>query len=414
MRKLIVFILIAAAAAVYAHYRHWIALPFAFLPKQELAEGARPSFPRFGLGSGPQAERAKQPVPVLAAVAKKQDVPVTADAAGTIQALNTATVRAQVEGRLIEVGFREGQDVKAGDILARIDPRTYQAQYDQAAAKHAQDAAQLANARIDLERYVRLAATNSGSRQQADTQRASVAQLEAQLKSDQAQIDAARTLLEYTTIRAPISGRTGLRLVDTGNLVRGGDARGIVTITQVTPVSLVFNLPQQQLQALRSAMLKGDVSVQALEADNKTLIESGRVDVIDNQVDSTTGTVKIKAQFANADLRLWPGQFVNVRVFISALLGVTTVPAGAVQRGPSGPYVYVIKDGKAVQTDVTLGLQNETLAVVQSGVETGARVVTSGFGRLSDEAAVSVTLQDDDKPAPSAEDDTARRRGRRG
>ena len=415
MRKLIALILIAAAAAVFAHYRHWTTLPFAFLPRQELAEGARPAFPRFGMGRAPQAEREKPAVPVLAARAKIQDVPVTADAVGTIQALNTATVRAQVEGRLLEVSFREGQEVKAGDILARIDPRTYQAQYDQAVAKRAQDAAQLANARLDLERYIRLASTNAGSRQQADTQRALVAQLEAQVKVDQALIDAAKTLLDFTTIRAPISGRTGIRLVDTGNIVRGGDATGIVTITQVTPISLVFNLPQQQLQALRTAMQKGPVVVQALEADNRTLIDSGRVEVIDNQVDATTGTVKIKAQFANGDLRLWPGQFVNVRVFISALQGVITVPAAAVQRGPSGPYVYIINDGKVAQTDVTVGLQNETLVVVVKGVAAGERVVTSGFGRLSDEATVTVTMQDEANPPPAAEEkENTRRGGRRG
>ena len=245
MKKLIGLIIFAALAAIYAHYRHWTTLPIAFLPRQELSEGARPAFPRFGLGAGPAREREKPVVPVLAAVARRQDVPVTAEAVGTIQALNTATVRAQVDGRLLEITFREGQDVNAGDVLARIDPRTYQAQYDQAVAKLAQDAAQLANARLDLERYVRLAATNAGSRQQADTQRASVKQLEAQLKLDQAQIDSAKTQLDFTTIRAPISGRTGIRLVDTGNILRSGDATGIVTITQVNPIALVFNLLDQ-------------------------------------------------------------------------------------------------------------------------------------------------------------------------
>ncbi len=416
MKKLIGLIIFAALAAIYAHYRHWTTLPIAFLPRQELSEGARPAFPRFGLGAGPAREREKPVVPVLAAVARRQDVPVTAEAVGTIQALNTATVRAQVDGRLLEITFREGQDVNAGDVLARIDPRTYQAQYDQAVAKLAQDAAQLANARLDLERYVRLAATNAGSRQQADTQRASVKQLEAQLKLDQAQIDSAKTQLDFTTIRAPISGRTGIRLVDTGNILRSGDATGIVTITQVNPIALVFNLPQQQLQALRAGMKKGDVAVQALEADNKTLIESGKIDVIDNLVDSTTGTIKTKAQFANKDLRLWPGQFVNVRVFISALQDVITIPSGAVQRGPSGPYVYLIKDDQVAQTDVTIGLQNETLAVVTKGIDPGARVVTSGFGRLSDEAKVTVTMEGEVKPNPSAEDQPGetRRRGRRG
>jgi multidrug efflux system membrane fusion protein len=415
MKKLLALIVVAALAAIYAHYRHWTTLPFAFLPRQELAEGAqRPAFPRFGFGRGAQGEREKPAVPVLAALAATTDVPVTTDAVGTIQALNTATVRAQVEGRLLEVVFREGQDVKAGDILARIDPRTYQAAYDQAVAKLAQNQALLANARIDLERYVRLAATNSGSKQQADTQRATVAQLEAQLKMDQAQIDTARTQLDYTTIRAPISGRTGIRLVDAGNIIRGGDANGIVVITQVTPVSLLFSMPQQQLQALRAAMQKGSVSVQALEADNRTIIETGSIDVIDNQVDPTTGTVKVKAQFANADLRLWPGQFVNVRVFVSTIAGATTIPAAAVQRGPTGPFVYVVDTNKAVQTNVTLGLQNENIAVVTGGVTSGTRVVTSGFGRLSDGAEVSVTMQGEESATPASENQNKGRRGRRG
>lgn len=415
MRKFVALLLLAACAALYAHYRHWTTLPFDFLPRQEIVEGARPNLPRFGFGRQAPAAREKPAVPVLAARARKADVPVTTDAAGTIQALNTATVRAQVEGRLLEVVFREGEDVKAGDILARIDPRTYQAQYDQATAKLAQDSAQLANARLDLERYIRLAATNSGSKQQADTQRALVAQLEAQLKVNQALIDAARTQLEFTTIRAPISGRTGIRLVDAGNIVRPGDATGIVTITQMSPISLLFNLPQQRLAALRAAMQAGQTPVQALEADNRTVIDAGHVDVIDNQVDPTTGTVKVKARFANADLRLWPGQFVNVRVFIGTLSGVTTVPAAAVQRGPSGPFVYIVQDGKVVQTEVSLGLQNETIAVVTSGVEPGMTVVTSGFGRLSDATEVAVTLQDESNPAPAAENpDGSRRRGPRG
>jgi multidrug efflux system membrane fusion protein len=417
MRKLIALILIVASAAVYAHYRHWTTLPLAFLPRQEIAEGATTAVPRFGFGRPQQQTRERPPVPVLAVRARSEDVPVTADAAGTIQARNTATVRAQVEGRLLEVVFKEGQEVNAGDVLARIDPRTYQAQYDQVVAKLAQDSAQLANARLDLERYIRLAATNSGSKQQADTQRALVAQLEAQLKVNQALVDAAKTQLDFTTLRAPISGRTGIRLVDAGNIVRGGDATGLVTITQVTPISLVFNLPQQQLQALRAALQRGEVPVQALEADNRTLIDSGRVDVIDNLVDVATGTVKIKAQFANTDLRLWPGQFVNVRVFLNTLRGVTTVPAAAIQRGPVGPFVYVVNDGKVAQTNVTLGLQNEAIAVIAKGVEAGAVVVTSGFGRLNDDATVTVTLQDETNPAPAAEEqpnNNNRRRGRRG
>ena len=196
-------------------------------------------------------------VPITVAEIAREDVPVTLDAIGTAQALNTVTVRSQVDGRLVEVAFREGQDVKAGDVLARVDPATYQAQYDQAVAKKAQDEAQLVNARRDLDRYVKLAADNSGSRQQADTQRAIVAQLEAQVRQDQANIDNAKTILDYTTIRAPLDGRTGLRLVDRGNLLRAGDQTGIVTITQVKPIAVVFSLAQQFLRPVNAALARG-------------------------------------------------------------------------------------------------------------------------------------------------------------
>lgn len=420
MKKFLVLIFIAAAAALFGHYKHWIDLGLSPLPREQLAAGAeRPRFPGFG-GRGTKGPQRRVLIPVLGALVKRQDVPVSVDAVGTIQAMNMVTVRAQVEGRLLEVLFTEGQDVKAGEVLARIDPRTYQAQYDQAVAKKAQGEAQLANARIDLERYERLAKTNFGTRQQADTQRAVVSQLEAQTKIDQALIDAARTTLDYTTIRAPISGRTGFRSVDAGNVVRAGDAAGLVTIAQIQPVAMTFNLPQQHLQALRDAQARGPALVQVLAPDNATVIGSGRVEVIDNLVDPTTGTVRVKAQYDNADLRLWPGQFVNVRVFIGMVTDATIVPSIAVQRGPDGPYVYVIsKDGKAVQTSVTISMQTEQLAVIEKGVVAGQSIVVSGFGRLSDEAEVTVTMQKDpdksatdagptDKAAPQAKEDAAK------
>ena len=297
-------------------------------------------------------------VPITAATLKREDVPVTLDAIGTAQALNTVTVRSQVEGRLIEVAFKEGQEVKAGDVLARVDPATYQAQYDQVVAKKAQDEAQLLNARRDLERYVKLAADNSGSRQQADTQKASVAQLEAQVRQDQANIDNARAILDYTTIRAPLAGRTGLRLVDQGNIVRASDQTGIVTITQVRPIAVVFTLAQQFLRQVNGALARGPVEVHALDSDNVTILAKGKLEVVDNQVDPTTGAVKIKAVFPNETQALWPGQFVNVRLFIDVLKQVIVAPSPAVQRGPTGAFVYVVKDDETVaQTQVTIGQQ---------------------------------------------------------
>jgi membrane fusion protein, multidrug efflux system len=338
---------------------------------------------------GRQRSGADGPIPVVAAQARMADLPVTQEAIGTVQALNTVTVRAQVDGRLIELAFKDGQEVKKGDVLARIDPATYQAQYDQTAAKKAQDEAQLANAKTDLQRYEKLAQGEYGSRQQADTQRATVAQLEAQIRSDQAQIDNAKAILDYTTIRAPIDGRTGIRLIDQGNIVHASDSTGIVIVTQVQPISVVFNIPQQQLRAVNAAMARHNLSVEALESDNKMVIDNGTVEVIDNQIDPLTGTMRLKATFPNAELQLWPGQFVNVRLFVDTLTQVVVVPTAAVQRGPNGPFVYVLGDDNTVHmTSVAVGQQDEVNTVVTSGLDAATRVITTGFVRLTDGAAV--------------------------
>ncbi|HVZ54386.1 MAG TPA: efflux RND transporter periplasmic adaptor subunit [Pseudolabrys sp.] len=331
------------------------------------------------------------PVPVLAANASYSDVPVYLDAVGTVRALNTVTVRSQVDGKLIAVKFKEGQDVKKGDVLAEIDPATYQAAYDQAVAKKAQDEAQLANAKNDLTRYQQLAATNAINRQQLDTQRALVAQLTAQIQSDQAAIEGAQATLGYTKIVAPIDGRTGLRQVDEGNIIHASDTNGIVVITQIKPIAVLFNLPQQNLDVTNQAFAKGPLPVDVLRADSNTPIDSGRLTVIDNQVDSTTGTVKLKAEFPNDGLRLWPGQFVNVRMLIDTLKHVVTVPTSAVQRGPDGTFVYVVKDdGTAAMHAVNVQKQDESITVLASGVTPPERVVTTGFARLTDGAKVTV------------------------
>ncbi|MFK4486835.1 multidrug efflux system membrane fusion protein [Bradyrhizobium sp. USDA 336] len=280
-------------------------------------------------------QRPDLPVPVLAASPRIQDVPVYLDGVGAIRALNTVTVRSQVDGKLIAVNFTEGQDVKKGDVLGEIDPAIYQAQYDQAVAKKAQDQAQLANQRIDLARYEQLAASNAGSKQQADTQRALVAQTEALVKADQAAIDNAAATLSYTKIVAPISGRVGLRLVDQGNIIHASDTTGLVVITQLQPIAVWFSLPQQQIMRVNAAAAKGPLAVDVFGNDGITVIDTGKLTGIDNQVDQTTGTLKLKAEFPNANYQLWPGQFVNVRLKVETLTQALVVPTSAVQRGPS-------------------------------------------------------------------------------
>ena len=332
------------------------------------------------------------PVPVLAAAVKTADVPVYLDGVGTTKALNTVTVRPQVDGKLIEIAFKEGQDVNRGDVLARIDPTTYQAQLDQATAKKAQDEAQLANARRDLERYTRLAANNAATQQQADTQRAMVAQLEAQVRLDQAAVDNTRAILAYTTITAPIPGRTGIRLVDEGNIVHASDSTGIVVITQIRPISVLFNLPQQRLAQINAAFAEKPLPVEVIGADNKTVVERGKLIVVDNQVDPTTGTVRLKAEFPNAGLQLWPGQFVNVRLLIDTLRNVVVVPTAAVQRGPNGTFVFVVLPDQTVTVrPVKVTQQDDVQSVIARGLEAGQQVVTTGFSQLAEGKRVRIS-----------------------
>lgn len=372
---------------------------------------AKQQSPRFGRGF-----RGDGPVPVIAALTRQADVPVYLDGVGTTKALNTVTVRPQVDGRLISINFDEGQQVERGYVLARIDPVTYQAAYDQAVAKKAQDQAQLANARIDLDRYTRLMASNSIARQQLDTQTATVSQFEALVNLDQAAIDNAKAVLDYTTIRAPIDGRTGIRLVDAGNLVRAADSTGIVVITQLQPVSVLFTLPQQQLGEVNRAFAKAPLQVEVFGPDNKTAIEKGVLKVVDNQVDQTTGTIKLKAEFPNGDMQLWPGQFVNVRMLIDTLRQVVVAPTAAVQRGPNGTFVFVVQPDSAVAVRlVTVAQQDEIQTVVARGLQSDERVVTTGFARLT--AGTKVTVTDAESvPSPEAqpaETTRERRPGRR-
>ncbi len=386
-RNLAVVLIVVAVAAALVYV-------FAKSPPQQNRS-------RFGAEGGP--------VPVLAAAAAKADVPVYLDAVGTIKALNTVTVRPQVDGKLLSVGFKEGDDVKKGDVLARIDPTTYQAQLDQAIAKKAQDAAQLANAKIDLDRYERLAASNAINHQQADTQKALVAQFAALVQSDQAAIENAQATLGYTTIVAPIAGRTGIRMVDEGNIVHASDANSaIVVITQLKPISVLFSLPQQDLGQVNDAFAKAPLTIEAQRPDSDAVIDRGTLRVVDNQVDQTTGTVKLKAEFPNTGLALWPGQFVNVRLLIDTLKDVVVIPTGAVQRGPNGTFVYVVKDDNTVAIrPIAVQKQDETQTVVKSGLTPPERVVTTGFVRLTDGSKVAIGSADG---APAAGQQGARPR----
>jgi len=362
--------------------------------------------------SGNQAGgRPDLPVPVLAATPRIQDVPVYLDGVGAVRALNNVVVRAQVDGKLIAVNFIEGQDVKNGDVLGEIDPVLYQAAYDQAVAKKAQDEALLANQRLDLARYQQLAASNAGSKQQADTQKAVVAQQEALVKADQAAIDNAAATLGYTKIIAPLSGRAGLRQVDQGNIIHASDTTGLVIITQLQPVAVWFSLPQQQIVRVNAASAKGPLAVDVFGNDGVTVADTGKLTGIDNQVDPTTGTLKLKAEFPNDKFQLWPGQFVNVRLKVETLPNAIVVPTSAVQRGPAGTFSYVIGDGDIVNAKaVVVTQQNENDAVIASGLSASDRVVTTGFANLAEGSKVVVGQ---DNAAPTADLAPRKKRGSR-
>ncbi len=334
-------------------------------------------------------------VPVLVAPAEVADVPVYLEGLGTARALNTVTVQPMVDGRLVSVNFREGQQVKRGDLLGVIDPTSYQAQLDQALAKKAQDEAQLADARRELDRNTKLGPIAT-LQKNVDTARAKVAQFEALVKADQAAIDFAKAQLAHTRIVAPIDGRTGLRQVDEGNVVRASAASALVVITQIQPLAILFNLPQQQLGRVNAAMLAagglGEIAAEAMAADGKTVLDRGILRVIDNQVDQTTGTIRLKAEFPNDKLQLWPGQFANVRLLIETLRGVVAIPTAALQQGPNGPFVYVVSgEGIANVRPVKIAQQDERVTVVTDGVRAGEQVATTSFVRLRDGAAVNAT-----------------------
>lgn len=338
--------------------------------------------------SGPPA------VPVTVTTVAQSDVPILLRNIGAVQAMQVALMRSRVDGTLEKVFFQEGQEVKRGEPIALIDPRPYQAALDQATAKRAQDEAQLANAKLDLARSLELVRTQSTPQQTVDTRAAAVRVLEATIKADDALIAAAKVNVDYTTLIAPFDGTMGLRLIDPGNVVRAADTTGvgIVTIAQTRPIAVVFNLPQDALPAIRAGMAKGKLLVTAHSADDKTQLAAGELITIDNTVDVSTGTIKLKARFDNADSRLWPGQFINARLQAEVQKGVLTVPSIAVQRGPANLYVYAIKaDNTAVLTPVKIGQDDGQTVVITSGLEAGMQVVVNGQSRLQNGARVVPT-----------------------
>ena len=351
--------------------------------------------------AGSSPERAAEPVPILVATADTADVPVLLSGIGTVQAYKTVNVRAQVSGKLLTVSFDEGEDVAAGAVLATIDPVIYQAAYDQAVAKRAMDQAQLDNAKRDLQRYTNLAKTDYVTKQQADTTRATVAQLTAQLRQDEAAIDSAKADLDRTEVQAPIAGRTGLRQIDEGNLVSSTDATPIVVITQLQPISVVFTLPETQVGAVNAALRRGAVPLTAIVGQVPQ--ETGTLEVVDNQVDPATGTIRLKGTFANTDLKLWPGQFVNVRLELDILRDATVVPLAAVQQGPEARFVYAVTDDERAELrTVEVVQEDEMRAVIGSGVAAGERVAISGLARLQDGTRVRPQEQPEPPVASAA------------
>jgi len=336
-------------------------------------------------------------IPVQVATASQADVPIEETGLGNVQAFNTVTVKVRVDGELQKIGFTEGQTVKPGDLLAQIDPRPFQAQLDQALAKEAQDQAQVANVRLNLARDENLVAHQYATQQTVDNEKASVAQLEAAIKGDEAAIENARVQLGYTTITAPIAGRTGIRLVDQGNIVHATDANGIVVVTQLQPISVIFTLPEADLPSIIDAQEKGPVTITAYNQDDKSELDRGTLALVDNQIDQTTGTLRLKATFPNPHNKLWPGQFVNIRVLLRTEHDVMTVPSGAIQRGATGLYVYrATPDNVAEVQPVEVGPYGDKVAVITAGLHLGDRVVTAGQYRLQPGARLAVAT---DAPA---------------
>ncbi len=333
------------------------------------------------------------PVPVVQGVVEQKDVPIYLDGLGTVQALNTVTVHTRVDGELKKVAFTEGQEVKVGDVLAIIDQAPYKAALAQAEGRLAQDQAQLANAKLDLQRYVDLVAKKVISSQQYDTQKALVAQFDGTVRNDAAAVESAKVNLDYTTIVSPLEGRVGIRLVDQGNIVHASDQGGLLVITQLHPIAVIFTLPEQNLAQIHEHTSKGEtLQVLAVDRDTQTILDKGELTVIDNQIDTTTGTIRLKAIFDNPQYQLWPGQFVNARLHVATQKDGLTVPASTVQRGPNGAYVFVIKEDQSVELrPVKVGQIDNSEALIVEGLAAGEKVVVDGQYKLQAGAKIAVS-----------------------
>jgi membrane fusion protein, multidrug efflux system len=336
--------------------------------------------------------QARAAVPVSVVPAVRQDVPVYLSGLGTVQASYTVGIHAQVDGKLQEVFFTEGQNVRKGDLLAKVDPRLYQAALDQARAKKAQDAALLYSAQRDLDRFKTLALKAIESQQNVDRQQGSVDQLKAAIAADEAMIETAQTQLDYTNITAPSDGRIGMRLIDPGNIVHAADSASIATLTLTRPCAVLFTLPARALEDVRAAMARGRVEVVAYDADNARALSAGNLLLVDNTIDQSTATIRLKAIFQNEDDRLWPGQFVNVRVLLATRSNVVVIPPTAVQRGPNGVFTWVVTERQTVEPHpIEVASATKEMAIVASGLQAGELVVTGGQYKLKRDAQVTAT-----------------------
>lgn len=377
--SLIVLVIAVAAAGVYYWWQH---------PTQPNTDTSADARPQRGKGGG-----ARRPLaPVQAATAETQSVPQYLSGLGTVMAANTVTIRSRVDGELMAIHFKEGQQVEAGQLLAEIDPRPFQVALTQAEGQQARDQATLANARRDLARYEKLAKSQVATQQELDTQRALVSETLGTLKADQGSVESARLNLAYSRITSPIAGRVGLKQVDIGNYITSGDTNGLVVITQTHPIDVVFSVAENNISQILKAQKNGQpLSVEAWDRSNKTLLTTGALLSLDNQIDATTGTIKLKARFDNQDDTLFPNQFVNARLKVNTLQDAVVIPTAALQMGNEGNFVWVVNsDNKVSKKSVTAGIQDSQKVVINAGLEAGERVVTDGLDRLTEGAQVEV------------------------
>jgi len=375
-RVVSILVIAAALGGGYYAWKHW--------------SGARTTQADTAL------KRAANAVPVTVAEVSKSDFPVYLSGLGTVQGFNTVVVRTRVDGQIDKIAFQEGQIVQQGDLLAEIDPRSFQATLDQAKAKKTQDEANLANANLDLQRYTKLG--EFATRQQTDTQRSTVAQLTAQIAADDAAIANAQTQLGYTAVKAPITGVAGLRQVDVGNIVNASSQTGIVTIAQIEPIAAIFTAPESQLPYINEAQARKPLKVMALATDGRKTLAEGQLSVVNNQVDTTSGTIRLKAVFDNKEHTLWPGQSIATRLLVSTLKDAIVVPDEAVQHGPNGLYAYAVnQDNKAELRTIKVAQSVDGRSVIESGLSPGERVVTAGQYRLQPGSLVSTAVASTDQ-----------------